>query len=338
MLTIHKYVIHEIHKQANMQGAILDLSLSLGGVNDFAYTLVLETHNSFTQAPGLKNTKFEAGHSTVFLTGLKAYLSSGSDEAFYVFTVDSLNDLKAKIEKEQFAVGGYYLFVDYVYDSKRFISVVLLRKKSGVNFQKINGIYSPISGETINIEKIGMGFRLNHAIFVSQDADTNYVALVTNQKDRISDYFKTWVQAAGIISNENNTLLFVRLINSIDIPKDDKGNTAFASREEFKKAVYEVIENSPQKVVNLPLLSQHFYSNGIEIIKFAQDHAIIIDSEFKRTNRLKKLVTIRARVPGIELAIDYDRLNPDEVDVLNDTVIIRSIALVDQINEQRIEG
>jgi nucleoid-associated protein len=51
----------------------------------------------------------------------------------------------------------------------------------------------------------------------------------------------------------------------------------------------------------------------------------------------KKLITIRARITGIELNVDYDRLNANEVDVQDNMVIIRSQAIVDQINQQRNE-
>jgi nucleoid-associated protein YejK len=340
MLAISRYVIHEVHKDFNVKGATIDPSLNIAFVDDFAKKLVSDSHISFADSTSLKNTQFETGHSTVFHTGLTNYFSDETDEKFYNFTINSLGDLKTKIENEQFAVGGYYLFADYHYDGRRFISAVLLRKKSGVNFQKIRGIYLPVDGENINIDKIAMGFRLNHGIFISDDADKNYIALVTNQKEKLSGYFKSWVQAAGIISNDKNTTSFVRIINSIDMPIADDGTPKYENREEMKKAYYDMIEQSPGKSINLPHLSQHFYGeeNKSYILNFAQNNQIIIDPEFKRSSQiLKKLITIRAKVAGIEITVNYDKLNVNEVDVLEDRIIIRSQALVDQINQQKNE-
>ena len=60
-----------------------------------------------------------------------------------------------------------------------------------------------------------------------------------------------------------------------------------------------------------------------------------IDSEFKRSsNEWRKLVTIRTKVPGIELNVDYDKINPNEVEVKNNFVVIHSQEIVDQIIEQ----
>ena len=108
----------------------------------------------------------------------------------------------------------------------------------------------------------------------------------------------------------------------------------------MKKAFYDVVEQSPGKSVNLMQLSQYFYGEAQEqyISEYAQQNTITIDAEFKRSSTvLKKLITIRAKTTGIELNVDYDKLNANEVDVQDNIVIIRSQAIVDQINQQRNE-
>lgn len=322
------------------EGATVEPSSQIPIIDDFAKQLVSETHKSFGESTTLKNTQFEDGHSTTFHTGLTAYLQSGTDNNFYDYTVNSLNDLKVRIEEEQFAVGGYYLFADYHYDGRRYVSAVLLRKKSGINFQKIQGVFLPVGGETLNIEKIAMGFRLNHGIYISDAEDRNYIALITNQKEKLSGYFKKWVQASGVISNDKNTSSLIMILNSIDIPVDENGTPKYGSREDMKRACYHMIEHSADKAVNLLQLSESFY--GTESRSYIQEYAnrnqITIDPEFKRSSTiLKKLITIRAKTDGIELNVNYDKLNANDVDVQTDRIIIRSQALVDQINRQKNE-
>ncbi|MBI3717593.1 MAG: nucleoid-associated protein [Sphingobacteriales bacterium] len=340
MLAVSRYIIHEVHKEFKVIGATVEPSLQVPVIDDFAKKLIEETHKSFGMSTSLKNTKFEDGHSTPFHTGLTNYLDLETEDDFYSYTINSLNDLKERIENEQFATGGYYLFADYHFDARRYVSAILLRKKSGINFQKVNNVFRPVEGETLNIEKIAMGFRLNYGIFISDDPDKNYVALITTQQDKLSGYFRKWVQAAGIISNDKNTSALVKIINSIDIPVDENGASKYPSREEMKKAFYDVVEQSPGKSVNLMQLSQYFYGEAQEqyISEYAQQNSITIDTEFKRSSTvLKKLITIRAKTPGIELNVDYDKLNANEVDVQDNIVIIRSQAIVDQINQQRNE-
>lgn len=345
MLSILRYVIHEVHKegrrtegQKEVEPPRLELSTALGPVDSFATKLVTETHKSFGDSTVLKNTHFEKGHSTHFHTGLLTYLEKDTNDAFMEFTVSALSDLKEKIEKEPFATGGYYLFGDYHYDGRRFISAILLRKKEGINFQRSHGVFVPVDGENMNIEKIAMGFRLNYGIYISPDADKNYIALVTNQKDKLSGYFKDWVQAAGVISDEKNTTSFVRILNSIEMPENEDGTPKFASREDMKKACYELVEQNPNKTVSLHYLSGQFYGpeKSNYIADYASENQITIDPEFKRYPRvMKRLITIKAKVRGIELNVDYDKLNANEVDVRVDSIIIRSQELVNQINEQR---
>ena len=183
-----------------------------------------------------------------------------------------------------------------------------------------------------------MGFRLNYNIYATPGDDKNYIALLTNQQDReLSGYFKDWVNAAGIISNDVNSNLFVNLIKQIDLPLDDDGSPLY-TREQFQKAAHLFAEKSPNKILNVNTFSAFAYGekNSDYIMKYAATHNFTLDPEFKRTgNILKKLVTIRASVPGIELYVDYNKLNRNEVDVQDNKIIIKSPELVKQMKEQQ---
>lgn len=338
MLTVTRYIIHEVHKAQKSPDVTIEFSEKIALVDEFSGKLIEETHKSFGASPTLKNTVFEEGHSTKFHTSLIKYLESPTDNSFYSFSTNSLNNLKERIEKELFATGGYYLFADYLYDDKRYISTILLRKKDGLNLQKIDNVLRPVASDNLNIEKIGMGFRLNHGLYVSDEQDKRYIALVTTQKDVLSGYFKEWVQAGGIIAYEKNSSSLVAIIKSIDIPLDEDGKPKFVTRNEMSKAFYSAIEKSGSKVVNLHTLSEHFYGeeNRDHIYKYATANNIVIDPEFKKSMPIfKKLVTIHASVKGIELIVDYDKLNAKEVDVKENLIVIRSKALVEQIRQQK---
>ncbi len=346
MITVNRFIVHEVEKDVKQKNAgeseekkdvILKFSKTIPTIDSFSIRLIEETHKSFGLSSSLKNTQFEDGHSTVFHTGLLNYFAKEEDDVFYNYTKKSLEDLKVRIEKEPFATGGYYLFADYKYEDRRYISAVLLRKKHGINFKNINGVILPIDGDNMDIEKIGMGFRLNFGLYNSTDIDKKYMALVTNQRDHLSAYFKEWVQAANIISNDANTNTLVRVLNAVDMPNDETGNPKYKSRDEFKKAFYDVIEHGSDKSINLFDLSKHFYGEEHEqhLIQYAQNNQLTIDPEFKRTaSILKKLITVRAKVEGIELTVDYDKINKKNVEVKDDRIIIHSKELVSQINSQ----
>lgn len=347
MIKVDACIIHEVLKEAKndknvakTNDAKLDLSASLLDNDDPYVAQLIETiHTSFSTYPSIKNTHFESDQNTKFSTLLNEYIVKSSSENFLKYSLDSIQALKILIEKENFATGGYYIFSDYTYEGRRFLSVMVVRKnKDALNLKKIAGRHQPEQTENVNTEKIAMGFRLNHNIYTNTEDDKNYIALLTNQKDRkFSGYFKDWVNAAGIISNEMNSNAFVNIINEIDIPIGENGEPAY-TREEFKKIAYQFAENSLDKVVNVMTFSAQLYGEekGDYVMKYATSKNIVLDGEFRQSGQIfKKLITVRAMVPGIELLVDYNKLNPNDVDVKEDTIIIRSAELVKQLNAQR---
>ncbi|MEQ8339135.1 MAG: nucleoid-associated protein [Cyclobacteriaceae bacterium] len=337
MLTINRYVIHELVKKAKKSEASTIISKELGTKNEFSKALLEEVHQTYNDSTSLKNTVFLDRNDKVFKNQIENYIGSQKDINFYDFTKKSLQELENDIVSEPFAVGGFYLYADYSLNGNRYLLVVLLRKKDGLNLRLVNGTYVVDPSENLNIDKIAMGFRLNLNIYSNDGDDRNYIGLITNQKDKVSKYFQDWVVAAGVVSNDKNTNSLVTIIKNIPLPYDEKGNELM-DRDTFKKEVYEFIDSHPKKTVNLRNLGSHFYGEerGSYLIDFAHEEGVIIDNEFKRSaSSLKRLITIKAKVRGIELNVDYDKLNSNEVDVQTKMVIIRNPEIIDQINKQR---
>lgn len=336
-ITITNYTIHYIEKEAKKTTpAVIDYSNQLLDIDEFSVILVGEIHKSITDSPSLKNTRFKDNESNIFTNSFNDYLSSSNEEDFLTFS-KSLEDLKTRIEKEPFATGGYYLFADYKVVNKRFISVILLRKKSGINIVKVGNVFKVDSSENINIDKVAMAFRLNYEIFLENDPNRNYLAIISTQSDGdVSGYFRDWVSAGGLIKNDKNTANFVAIIKSIDIPKDDDGNDMF-TRNQFQKAVYDSVNLRKDKTVNLKDLSKQFYGEGNEykFMDYGLERELILDPEFRRdSKRWRGLTTIKANIPGIEIIVDYDKVNSEEFSIIGERVVISSKKLIDQINKQ----
>lgn len=337
MLTINRYVIHELFKLQNKTEASTTFSQALGEVNDFAEILLNEVHQTYSDSTSLKNTTFVKRNDKVFKNEIEKYVESYSDDEFYEFSTKSLKELENEIISEPFAVGGFYLYADYSISNARYIIVVLLRKKAGLNLRLVNGTYVVDPSENLNIDKIGMGFRLNVSIYADADDNRNYIALITSQKDKISTYFKDWVVAAGVASDQKNSDGLVNIVKNIPLPKNENGQDEM-DRNEFTKSVYNFIESSPTKMVNLMVLGEHFYGedSANALIEYAEKNGIIIDNEFKRNaSSIKRLITIKAHVKGVDLSVDYDRLNENEVDIHSDMIIIRIPEIIEQIKSQR---
>lgn len=335
-LKVFRYTIHFLEKEQKKTEVSVDYSKRVLAIDDFSKIVVEETHKSINENSSLKNTHFKDSETNLFFNTLNDYLSTNGDSDFYTFSL-SLSDLEEKIKKEALAVGGYYLFADYEIYGKRYISVILLRKKSGINIFKVGDIFKIDSAENINIEKVAMAFRLNYQIYSQEEDDRNYLAIITTQQNgKISAYFKDWVLAGGIIANDKNTDNFVDIVKAIDLPTDEDGNELY-KRDQFQKAIFDFVQSRKDKSINLMDLGNHFYGEEKKstFVDYAYNNQIVLDPEFKRaSDRWKRLITIKARVPGIELNVDYDKVNAKNVELKGDKIIIHSKELVDQITKQ----
>jgi nucleoid-associated protein len=344
-MKINRFVVHELIKNVKKNKGDADtepelvLSKHLASSDASSELLIEEIHKSFSSNSALKHTHFEDRNDKVFKKSLEKYLTDINDDLFFKFSEDSLKELKVEISKEPFATGGYYIFADYTIDSKQYISVILLRKRPGLNLIFKDNGYVVSTTENLNVDKIAMGFRLNVGIYESAEDDRSYIALITNQQDKLSGYFREWVVAAGVISDEKNTSGFVKILKGIEIPQDEEGNDKY-NRETFLRVCYDFVNGHPEKKVNLRNLSKYLYGedNETQLIDYAASNQIIIDNEFKRNSgALNRLITIKAKVEGIELNVNYGKLNENEVDVHEEEeyIIIRSKELVEQIISQR---
>lgn len=333
-LTIHRIIVHYLDKKERTTEADIDYSSEMLAIDDFATKLAEELHNSISANSSIKNAAFKEDETNTFTIRLNDYLDDSTDDKFVLFS-KSLDLLKTKVEKQPFAKGGYYLFSDYSINGSRYIAVVLLRKKSGINIIKEGDRYTLDGAENINIEKIAMAARLNYDIFNDTGDDRKYLAIITTQSDgEVSEYFKEWVLAAGMIKNTVNTDRLMRIIKTIDLPNDEDGNEI--SRSNFQRAVYEYARTNVGRRVNIYNMSEHFYGTDSRnaIKDFADANKIVLDPEFKVGGKWKNLITIKVSVPGIILNVDYDKINENDVDVQEDLIVIRSPELAALITKR----
>lgn len=337
---INNYIIHLINKERQGE-ATIDLSKNILKHDQFSERLIVQLHKSIGESPSLKNTKFKEETKNIFSSRLDHYFDKETSDNFYDFTL-SINQLFETISKIPFATGGYYLFADYELNKKRYITVSLLRKKNGLNIIKENGEFKLLDSENLSIDKIAMAFRLNFNLYSNSETEAeknNYLTLITTQQDgEVSDYFKDWVNSGDLIKNTQNTTNLLNLLKRIELPKNEKGEDIYHNRYDFQNAIYDYAKSQRSKLLNVYDISRHFYgeNNKNKIIDFAKESEIIIDPEFKKDARIwRRLITVKAKVDGIELNVSHDKFNDDDVKVLDDQIIIYSKKLVQKINSQR---
>lgn len=340
MFVVNRVVIHEVIRADRNTPVTLDLSTSLADLaTDTDLKILVERINtSFGNTPSLKNSQFDDSADTVFSTRLKEYIADNSDPNFLNFSVGAIQKLKELIEQEPWATGGFYCFADYEDHGRRCVSVILLRRKDSFNFSKSGGTFKAQGGETVNYDKIAMGFRMNVLLYLDPENQRNYIALIASQQEQLSSYFKEWVSVTGIRSREQNTRALVQLVRQLPMPQSEAGQPAYPSSDAFHKAIFDFVEESPQKKVSLTAMAIHFYGEEQEraILDLAEEKVLTIDNEFQRDLKTwKKVISVKAQIPGVKLLIDHEKINAGIVTYTDDQIVIRSRTLVDQIRAQQ---
>ncbi|KZE76706.1 hypothetical protein AV926_14955 [Myroides marinus] len=337
-LRIKNYIIHYLDKERAGE-ATLELSKSLLEIDEFSEKLLLELHKAITDSDSVKNTKFKEESSNVFSNRLNQYFEQEYEEEDFINFSNSINELATTIEKVPFATGGYYVFADYFIDSKRYVTVAVLRKKTGLNIIKVDGKFKLLDSENLSIDKIGMAFRLNFNLYVnekSEEEKDNYIVLITTQKyGDVSGYFREWVNAGDLIRSSQNTKSLLEIIETIPLPQDEYERDRY-DRYTFQKHVYDYSKS--RTLINVYDLSSHFYGeeNRNFVMDYAREHDLVIDPEFKKQTRIwRKLITVKASIEGVELSVNYDKLNDDEVKVEDDKIVIYSKKLASKIRSQK---
>ena len=330
MIEIHRYVIHELEKKAKTVITKLKLSESLAEIDEFSELLLLKIHESFKEDSSTKHSKFKENESTVFSNTVINYINNEyKEELFLKFASDSLIDLESDLKKENFSAGGFFVYADYTIQSKRYIVVTLIRKTDGFDTEIINNVIRIKSVKNLNINKLAMGFRLNLDIFLNQVNDErHYLAIISNSKD-VSEYFKGWVAASGVINSDSNTNSFIKIIKGIEIPNK------YSSKQDFWAAIHEFVTIGKEKIIKLKVIGAHFFADDYTLIAYADQEKISIDSEFTyNENKLKELIQIKVNADGINLTIRMNRIESSDIDKERGIVIIQSIEFAEKLLEQ----
>jgi nucleoid-associated protein len=336
-MQVNRLVIHQLEKEARTRGTIIYHSSNfLVPVNDGVNRMYGLIHDSF-EKDKTRYCKYKLAETTnAVMLNTNLYLANMTDAVFLTYTKASLSVLAAKIRSEVFATGGYYLFADYSLAGRRFMSIIIARKKDGFNieWQGADQKFDFLDTKNVNTDKLAMGYRLNVELYNTRTTeDRNYIALLTNQGESISDYFLEWVNATDSVNGRVQTGILVGAIKNLAVPEGENDadfqSRAFGYIDEYRRA--------NRGVVNVDAISQALYGDAATIKSYIEnDLQTEIDPEIHADlSTLKKLIQIKARVKGIDITIDSSKFSTQEVSLEGDALIIRNRDLVSQIREQQ---
>lgn len=147
----------------------------------------------------------------LWVKGLQS--TSYSKQVFIELTRKTVNRIKIHIEEENFATGGYLVFVHYRHNNQTYFLVVMIKDKGGLTFtsnMELTDVHQ------IDMDKLHQAARIDLHRF--ENGEEAYLSFLKgNQKKDITGYFTKALGCSDLIPSNEATDNVFQLIDTIRI-------------------------------------------------------------------------------------------------------------------------
>ena len=288
-MEILRVTIHQIIKEQGINYTELVESNDLLAIGENVENLIEVLNDAFKRDEKVIRSEFLEQQDR-FQTSLRTFCGDNSDENFLNFSIESIRRINDLLTGANLATGGYFVYAEYEYRNRNYVSVFLVRDSEELIFDRSEDGASFVVNKTtiINTKKLAMAVRVDRdRILANQE---RYVHFTFKQAD-ISDYFITWIEVHLSDKNREDTVSLVNLLNDIDPLPNDPDTNAVYEPEKFRNKVFDYIQ-SVGRVVRIPELSNSFWGNKDFLGDLIDERGIDINQEFRAVTtvlgRLKK--------------------------------------------------
>lgn len=332
-MKINHIIIHELHKESGVVGSKLnDYDEVIDHNDQRVVKLVTEINNRYKNRNEIYGI-FDKENPTVFHTSFDSYFKDnlGVDE-FIKFSKDAAKDLQIRIDSNAPARGGYIIFVNYE-AMRKFVGIFLVRNTLGLSFNtkgKGKKVFNIDDVQHIDFEHLAMACRLNTEAY--SKTESKYLSFINSKSDDMSKYFTRWISSSDTETNQADTSLFYEIMNGIDIAVDPETGEKY-EKMDFLHKVYDYVQKSPDKLVNVRNISESFYGDPNYIKTFLDDNDIRINGEFKpHSTTFRKFIHVKVKADNVELSFPNDAYKKI-VTIAGNQIIIESEKLVAAVKE-----
>lgn len=288
-MEIFKVTIHQIIKEQGINYTELVESNDLLVIGENVENLIEVLNDAFKRDEKVIRSEFLEQQDR-FQTSLRTFCGDSSDENFLNFSIESIRRINDLLTGANLATGGYFVYAEYEYRNRNYVSVFLVRDSEELIFDRSEDGASFVVNKTtiINTKKLAMAVRVDKDRLVANQE--RYVHFTFKQAD-ISDYFITWIEVHLSDKNREDTVSLVNLLNDIDPLPNDPDTNAVYEPEKFRNKVFDYIQ-SVGRVVRIPELSNSFWGDRDFLGDLIDERGIDINQEFRAITtvlgRLKK--------------------------------------------------
>ncbi|MBP3709780.1 MAG: nucleoid-associated protein [Treponema sp.] len=317
----------EIKGIANIEYSIKTLDLK----DKKCQSLLEELYSFFSKS--IKYGIFSSSDNTAFHQEFDYYLNAKKKD-FIAFSKSVLPDLKTRMDSIPQSKGGYIIFAEIKNQNENFFVIFVVRDKTGKQFSYENNTMQINEVIHIDTNKLAMACRINVRSY--QDKKDRYLSFLSTTQDETSKYFQKWIGAEAQSKSHEDTKSLRKIINDIDIPEDEDGNTM--SREHFREKIYDLCSKAYSKDINLRAVSEEVWKDPDYISNYASQNSITINDEFMadetELRKMKKYAIFSDKIK-LDFPSDYMGTKVLFDSTSDDTVIIKSKAFADKLRAEQ---
>lgn len=211
-MLIHKFIIHQVEKQADQGASTLSLSPKSLEVSSALENFLADLNKVYNSKPSkvfgafLKPDTAETGNvqseqSESLQILLSSYLKQSS--SFVELTQQAMQLLKHYIDQASKATGGYLVFVHYTLFGSDFLTIAMLNNISGVAVNT-NLEIDPV--DYLELSKLHLAARIDLTDWQEDEQSGRYISMIRGKEShKLSEYFRKFIGSDESISSKQET-------------------------------------------------------------------------------------------------------------------------------------
>lgn len=252
---------------------------------------------------------------------------------FVKFTGDAMRYFKYTIDQENFATGGYILFVLYQEGQNQFLMVAMLNDVTGTAIEKDN--LEVIDIVHLDTKHLHLAARLNISFWKSEE-QKQYLSFIKGRgAGDVSRYFLKFLGCTDYSNSRDQTK---KLKEAIDAFCVDRGFDQ-AKKKAIKQKIFEHCEEKRKKKESVSLETLSFLvdeEKPDEFLIFANSDDIGLDSIFEpHRDMLRTFQFFTLEKQGVKLSFNKNLLQK-EVFLKGDDLVFTNLSS-DWLNQLREE-
>lgn len=312
-MTIKNIIFHEVRKNEAQQKALIIERNSENEIDDHAEELGLQLSGLFRKT-GLYIGQFSKGESETdpkphFLSLLEQFYNPEKKEfsEFVKFTVAATKYFKLNLDDSHSGKGGYLLFNHYTFNDTNYLSVVLLRKISGL---AISEKLTLAEIERLDLDKLHMAARIDITAWLKGETDKYISFRIGRSAKELTDYFSKFIGCEEATAARIDTQNLVQVTKRYCIEnKFDDLKSQEVKDFVYERCTYWLDNDKPILIDTLSELLDGAFEPGKEgkFIEIAQNEPFYLNNNLPiERAALRGLTRYSAKTKKLSISFDSD--------------------------------